>query len=121
MKFQPIVPMIWTNELQETIDFYVNNLGFECGNYNEEWGWAALHKDAAELMIAKPNAHTPFDKPTYTGTFYIKTDNVNELWEKLKDKVKIVYPLEEFEWQMREFAIYDNNGYTIQFGEDISE
>jgi len=121
MKFQPIVPMIWTNELQETIDFYVSNLGFVCDNYNEEWGWAVIHKDSCELMIAKPNENTPFDKPTFTGTFYIKTDNINKLWEKLKDKVKIVYPLEEFEWQIREFAIYDNNGYTIQFGQDISE
>jgi len=110
MKFQPIIPMIYSNELQETIDFYVNNLGFVCGNYSEEWGWEALHKDSAELMIAKPNEHTSFDKPAFTGTFYIKTDSVDELWEKLKDKVKIVYPLESFEWGMREFAIQDNNG-----------
>lgn len=121
MKFQPIVPMIWTNELKETVDFYVGNLGFVCGEFNKEWGWTSLHKDAAELMIAKPNEHTPFDKPNFTGTFYIRVDNVTELWEKLKDKVKIVYPLEEFEWQMLEFAIYDNNGYMIQFGQDISE
>ena len=40
--------------------------------------------------------------------------------EAVKDKAKIVYPLEDFEWQMREFAIYDNNGYMLQFGQDIS-
>ncbi len=38
MKFQPIVPMIWTKELNETVDFYCDVLGFTCGNYNEDWG-----------------------------------------------------------------------------------
>lgn len=58
MKFHPIVPMIWTKELQATIDFYCDVLGFTCGNYSEEWGWAAIHKDECELMVARPNEHT---------------------------------------------------------------
>ena len=39
---------------------------------------------------------------------------------KVKEKVKVVYPIENFEWEMREFAIYDNNGYMLQFGQDIT-
>ena len=121
MKFQPIVPMIWTEQLQETIDFYCNVLGFTCGEQNDEWGWASLFKDDCELMLAKPNQHSPFEKPVFTGTFYIKTDEVEILWNQLKDKSKIVYELETFDWGMREFAIYDNNGYMLQFGQDITE
>ncbi|MFM7018179.1 VOC family protein [Flavobacterium sp.] len=119
MKFQPIVPMIWTKELNETVDFYCNVLGFICGNYNENWGWAAIHKDDCEIMIAKPNVHTPFDRPYFSGTFYIKTDDVDALWNQIKDSVKIAYEIEDFDWDMREFAIYDNNNYMIQFGQDI--
>ena len=121
MKFQPITPMLWTEQLQDTIDFYCNFLGFTCGEYNEEWGWASLFRDECELMLAKPNMHTPFDKPTFTGTFYIKVDDVEALWGQLKHNVKIVYDLETFDWGMREFAIYDNNGYMLQFGQDITE
>ena len=121
MKFDPIVPMIWTKELQKTIDFYCNILGFTCGNQSKEWGWAAIHKDQCEIMIAKPNAHTPFEKPYFSGTFYIKTDDVESLWNELKGKVKIAYDLEDFDWGMREFAIYDNNYYMIQFGQDLWE
>lgn len=119
MKLQPIVPMIWTSELQETIDFYCNILGFTCGNKNDDWGWATIHRDQCELMIAIPNEHTPFEKPSFTGTFYIKTDDVDGLWNEIKSKVKVVYDIEEFEWGMREFAIYDNNNYMIQFGQDL--
>jgi hypothetical protein len=36
-----------------------------------------------------------------------------------KDKARICYELEEFEYGMREFAVYDNNGYLLQFGEPV--
>ncbi|MFN8325909.1 MAG: bleomycin resistance family protein [Flavobacteriaceae bacterium] len=119
MKYQPIVPMIWTSKLNETIDFYVQNLNFICGEFNDEWGWATLHNNDCELMIAKPNEHTSFDKPIFTGSFYIRVDDVDYLWNEIKDKVKVCYPLEIFDWGMKEFAIYDNNDYLIQFGQNI--
>ncbi|ESU29538.1 lactoylglutathione lyase-like lyase [Flavobacterium limnosediminis JC2902] len=118
-KFKSIRPILSTNELNETIAFYVNVLGFTCAEYNEDWGWAALHKDDAEIMLAKPNEHVSFEKPTFTGSFYINVVNVDELWEALRDKCNICYEIETFEWGMREFAVYDNNGYLLQFGEEI--
>ena len=45
--------------------------------------------------------------------------NVDLFWERIKDNVKICYPIENFEYGMREFGIYDNNGYLLQFGEEI--
>ncbi|MGK4567868.1 VOC family protein [Flavobacterium sp. 3HN19-14] len=119
MKFSPIVPIIYTTELHETINFYTNTLGFTCNEINEEWGWASLQKGECEIMVTKPNEHIPFEKPQFTGSFYIKTEKVDELWEHLKDTAKICYELETFDWGMREFAIYDNNGYMIQFGEEL--
>ena len=119
MKFQPIVPMIWTKELQKTVYFYCDILGFTCGTQSDEWGWAAVFKDECEIMIAEPNEHTPFERPYFSGTFYIKTDDVDALWNDLKGKVKVAYDIEDFDWGMREFAIYDNNSYMIQFGQDL--
>lgn len=86
-----------------------------------EWGWASVIIDNIELMFSLPNDHTPFDKPTFTGSFYFKTDQVDELWSNFKDKTKIAYSLENFEYGMREFAIHDNNGYLLQFGQEINE
>ncbi len=39
----------------------------------------------------------------------------------LKGKSKICYSIENFEYGMREFAIYDNNDYVLQFGQEIKE
>ncbi len=112
-------PMLWTDDLEGTVDFYVNVLGFECAELNRDWGWASLNIDRVGLMIAKPNAHEPFEKAVFTGSFYFNTDGVDSIWEKLKDKVKVGYGIEDFEYGMREFAVYDNNGYLLQFGQEI--
>lgn len=119
MKFNALRPMLWTNKLQETVDFYTKTLGFTCAEFNKDWGWASLYKDEVEIMLALPNEHMSFEKPVFTGSFYIDTNKVDDLWNDLKDKAKVCYPLENFEHGMREFAIYDNNGYILQFGEEI--
>jgi uncharacterized glyoxalase superfamily protein PhnB len=92
-------------------------LRFECINRVE--GWASLKKDDTELMLSLPNAHEPFDKIQFTGSFYFRIDNVDQFWEQIRDKATLVYPLENFEHGMREFAIRDNNGYILQFGQEI--
>jgi catechol 2,3-dioxygenase-like lactoylglutathione lyase family enzyme len=120
MKFISLRPMIWTEDFQETIEFYSGQLGFTCQERNDDWGWASLQRDDVEIMIAKPNEHAGFERPNFTGSFYIRTDNVDGLWEEFKDRHRLVYEIENFEWNMREFAIYDNNGYIIQFGQEIN-
>ena len=119
MKLTILKPMMWTEDLQGTIDFYVDVLGFTCAENNDDWGWASLFADDVWIMLANPNEHTPYDKIGFTGTFYFTTDDVDAMWAKVKDKAKICYGIEAFEWGMREFAIYDNNGYMLQFGQEI--
>lgn len=87
--------------------------------YESGWGWASLQLDSTEIMLAVPPAEVPFEKPVFTGSIYFKTNNVDELWEKLRTKTKVCYELENFDYGMREFAIYDNNGYLLQFGQEI--
>jgi uncharacterized glyoxalase superfamily protein PhnB len=117
MKLHSLVPMLWTNDLDQTVEFYRQMLGFECVNRME--AWALLKKDTIELMLSLPNAHEAFDKIQFTGSFYFRPDDVSQLWQQLKNKATVVYPLEDFEYGMREFAIRDNNGYILQFGQEI--
>lgn len=73
------------------------------------------------MMFAAPNEHTPFDHCSFTGSLYFNTINANDLWQQLRDKTKVCYSIEDFEYGMREFAIFDNNGYLLQFGENIND
>lgn len=118
-RYLAIKPMLYTEQIKETITFYTDVLGFTCIAFDEERGWASLTKDHVELMLATPNRHLPFNKPVFTGSFYINTDDASVLWEKLKDKCKVCYPIEDFDYGMREFAVYDNNDYLIQFGQQL--
>ena len=121
MKLTNLRPMLWTEDLTGSVDFYTSVLGFTANEFNEDWGWASLSKDDVSLMLSRPNEHTPYDKIGFTGTFYFSTDAVDALWDELKDKAPVCYGVENFFYGMREFAVYDNNGYLLQFGQEIAK
>lgn len=109
IRFRSPVPMLRTPDLPGSIAFYVDALGF------------ALHarSDDVELMLAVPNAHATPDAPALTGSLYFHLDDaasVDALWTSLQGKVRACYPPETFGYGMREFGIYDGNGYLLQFG-----
>ena len=119
MHLTSLTPMLEVTDMDGTIAFYHDVLDFACANRME--GWAVLLNDDVEIMISLPNAHTPFDKPRFTGSLYMKLDDVDALWRQVKDRATVVYPLENFHYGMREFAIRDNNGYCLQFGSEIKD
>lgn len=119
MKLLGLAPMLWTKHLNLTVGFYTNVLKFKCDDLNEEIGWASLSRDNIQIMLAVPRSHPDFSTPKFTGSVYIHTDDIDKLWNELKDKVEVVYPIDNFEHGMREFAVYDNNRYTLQFGQEI--
>jgi uncharacterized glyoxalase superfamily protein PhnB len=104
---------------ERTIEFYTRRLGFTCEGRSDADGWASLRRDAVWLMVATPNAHRPFDTPAFTGSLYFNVDDAGALWDAVKDHVRVCYPIEDFHYGMREFAVYDNNGYLLQFGQPL--
>jgi len=101
--------------------YYTTTLGFEL--LNEMEGWAAIARNGVELMfslpIDRPDPASKFTKPTLTGSLYFRTDDIDTLWLDLKEKANILYPIADFDYGMREFAILDINGYVLQFGQEI--
>lgn len=119
MTFQAVKPMLRTWDIPATIAFYTDVLGFACIEYNPNWGWANLVRDRVELMLSAPNEHEGDREPCFTGSLYILCDEVDGLFSAIQDRVKVCYPVEDFEYGMREFGIYDNNGYLLQFGRPL--
>lgn len=123
MRLKTLRPMIYTKQVNETITFYETVLGFKCAARNDGWGWAALQRDEVEIMISTPLGESPekFEKPVFSGSFYIDVENVDEIFDSVKDKAKLCYGIANYKHGMREFAIYDNNEYIIQFGQEINQ
>ncbi|MCD9189079.1 MAG: VOC family protein [Pyrinomonadaceae bacterium] len=121
MKIKRITPMLLTKKLQETSDFYEKFLGFRCrGKYPQDAPcWMSLWNGENEIAFYLSNENPEFENPVFSGTIYFEVENVDELWEKLKDKVEIVYELKNFDYGMREFGIKDCNGYILNLGQNI--
>jgi catechol 2,3-dioxygenase-like lactoylglutathione lyase family enzyme len=122
-------PVLWTKNLQQTIEFYTVVLGFSArSNFPD---FVALCQGDAEIMFVVPkndredcgpgNKEEFFPQPRLTGSIYIFMENVDAFWETIKDKVTVAAPIANREYQMRDFSIRDNNGYELVFGEDISQ
>lgn len=114
-----LTPMLESHDMPATLTFYTEILNFTCVAKSDDLSWLTLSKDGIEMMFCAPNQHRNIPKPIMSGSLYINTNEVAALWENLKDQCNICYPLEDFDYGMREFAIYDNNGYLLQFGQDL--
>jgi hypothetical protein len=77
-------------------------------------------QDEPEDCKEPNNKQDFFPKPMLTGSIFIVTQDVDKLWESVKDKATIKTSIENREYFMRDFSILDNNGYELVFGEDIS-
>ena len=119
MKIQALTPMLRTWDIEASVAFYTAILGFECDGQTRNW--ASLRRDRAELMLSSPNDHEGDSAPAFTGSLYFRVDEVDDYWSMVKDRVKLCYPIETFDYGMREFGVYDNNGYLLQFGQPTSD
>ncbi|MBT8273919.1 MAG: bleomycin resistance family protein [Bacteroidia bacterium] len=120
MVLKDLIPILETNNMDETIKYYESVLGFKCiGRMNNDW--ARLERDKISLMFSGRYNENDHPNTFMTGGLYIYTDTIDLLWTELKENVKVCYPIETFEYGIREFAIYDCNDYLLQFGQDLSE
>ena len=119
MKVDSLTPMLRTWDLAGTIEFYTRVLGFECDGHEPGGGWASLRHGTVSVMFSSPNEHEGDVAPAFTGSLYLRVSEVDSIWARLKDHARVCYPIENFAYGMREFAVYDNNGYLLQFGEGI--
>jgi uncharacterized glyoxalase superfamily protein PhnB len=118
MRFTALTPALYTRDIRGSVEFYVNALGFTRQGA-DGGGLAFVRRDEVEIMFAWPNSHIPLEAPILTGALYLRCDDVNAAWEQMKDAARVCYPIEDFDYGMREFAVFDNNGYLLQFGQEI--
>lgn len=128
MNFTRLTVTLETTDLPATLRFYTEVLGFTCQSVYpnaEEPCWANLRAGAAEIMYCLRNEQRAefkaAEKPLLTGSLYFNVADVEALWQQLKDRATVEYPLETFDYGMREFGIRDCNGYLLQFGQEVAD
>lgn len=128
VKLHKLTPILWTKNLQETISFYEEVLGFKAqSNFPN---FVSLTRDEVELMFVVPQPD-PENCDVYpgafppqtrmTGSIFIYMQYVDNLWEQVKDKAQVKTQISNRAYYMRDFSILDNNGYELVFGQDIPQ
>lgn len=120
MAFNYLIPMLEVEDMDESISFYETILDFKCVG-RDEMSWAIMQKDDVQIMFSARFNKEEFPNTILTGSLYIYTDDIDVIWQILKNKVVVCYPIENFAYGMREFAIFDCNGYRIQFGQELEK
>ncbi|HUR30251.1 MAG TPA: VOC family protein [Saprospiraceae bacterium] len=129
MKLYKLSPILWTKDLQGTISFYENVLGFKGQSHFPNF--VSLLRQDVEIMFIVPqdepqDCKDPKDKEAFfpkamlTGSLFITIDEVDKFWKLVKNNATIKSTLADREYLMRDFSIFDNNGYELVFGQDIS-
>lgn len=120
-QFKLVTPMLETTDLQRTVDFYVDVLGFDIETLvpDDEPNFCILDRDGVSISFFVDVART--EPQQFTGRLYIDVAGVPELYERVRNRANVRWGPEVFAYGRREFAIYDCNGYTLTFSERTSD
>jgi uncharacterized glyoxalase superfamily protein PhnB len=125
-----LTPNLMVEDVNRTIAFYTEVLGFETVATVPEAGqldWAWMQRDDVQVMFqarASLDEEIPALKDVPIGasqTFYIEVTGVQELYAQLTDKVEIVADLHTTFYGTSEFAFRDLNGYILSFSEAVQQ
>src|SRR5262245_34299584 len=121
---RPMQTMLQVNDLDETMGFYTSMLGF---TVDGTWGpdpdgpptWCSINYGPAALMFVTGVEPDP-DGPKVTGSLYFYPEDVDRYFEALVERgaSTLTAPVDR-EYNMREFAMEDPNGYLLMFGQPI--
>lgn len=127
-QLRSIAPLFVVADVEESAEYYREKLGFD---YDGFWGYppclASVLRDGIEIMLKKGgdrrNAAPALrrrPRPGLSWDAYISVNDLDALYAELKSrKARIVRKPEMTEYDTREFAVEDCNGYIICFGQNV--
>jgi uncharacterized glyoxalase superfamily protein PhnB len=113
--------MIHVPDVRAAVDWY-ESIGFlliNTGDDDGEMVWAELSYGHGRIMFSAGG--WPSAQNRREVDLYVHTENVDELFQRLKCQVEIREELHNTFYGMREFIIRDLNGFWITFGEPAGD
>ena len=115
-----VVPMIHVPDVRATVDWY-KAIGFDVietyDDGRDGLSFAILAFGRGEVMFN--SGGTSSNSRRREVDLYATVENVDDLFERIKDRVEIVEPLNDRFYGMREFIIRDINRFWITFGQQL--
>jgi catechol 2,3-dioxygenase-like lactoylglutathione lyase family enzyme len=115
-QIHPKLPM---RDKNATKDYYLNKLGFKEYGQADYDGYLMIEKDEIQIHFFEFKDLDP--KENY-GQVYIRTNNIDELYQSLLDNKIRIHPngpLQLKPWGQKEFSLLDPDKNLLTFGESI--
>ena len=116
MIFKNSVPIFYSEDINRSIDYYMQVLCFEHHwKYDDPPTFGGVSKDLVEIFFCKGGQGSP---GTWMSVF---VDNVDEYHETIKSKGAVIRSApEDMEWGIREMLVQDPDKHILRFGHSIS-
>jgi predicted enzyme related to lactoylglutathione lyase len=117
-------PVLLVSDIQRSVEFWRDRLGFECEVYGAPPNFASASRDDAVVLFAlcaDPAAIVPnwkiVDK---TWNVYIRVDDADAIYAELQERgAPIDYTIYDAPHGFREFGTQDPDGHDIAFGQPL--
>jgi uncharacterized glyoxalase superfamily protein PhnB len=124
MKYKNAVPVVATDDVRATVDYYSRVLGFsEHFIFGDPPVYAGIERDGVLLYIARDDkmAATLKNSDLHPDIF-LWVQNVDTVFEEHKRRgAKIIEEIADRPWDARQYVIEDPNGYRLKIAEPIDE
>jgi len=119
-----VSPVLLVADLQRSVDYFTDQLGFECHVFGEPPNFATAARDAAVILIAlsdQPERLVPHwqivDK---MWDAYIRVDDADAIYAEVQARgAGIDYTIYDAPHGFREFGVQDPDGHDIAFGQQL--
>ena len=123
MKILSAVPVLEVADVESSIDWYRDMLGFSANPFPEAppFQFAILEHGETELMLQCGASRTPRESQPYRWNVYLRLagGQLRELFTRLSDRSVVSRRLERMFYGLAEFEITDPDGYVICLSEEL--
>ena len=124
-KVRELIPLIWVKDIEATVSFYRDRLGFQMAASWEEDGklnWCRMERDGAALMFQKPHhGHINLDARPRGVILYFICDDAEAMYTDLMARGLTPKPPTTVSYGMRQVTVFDPNGYEVCFESQVTE
>ena len=126
MSFKSCIANLGVEDVDKTIEFYREKLGFQIVMTVPEEGaslWGMVKRDDVTIMFQRLGSMKEeykdiiVDKLDSAITFYIDVEDIQNLYDEIIINVPVYVDIHDTFYGAREFAIKDINGYRLVFAE----
>lgn len=122
MSITGVIPQIRTTDLATTVRFYTETLGLDLEfEYDDFYAGVRAADHVVHLkLVDNPDPSIPVVHDEDHFHLYLVTSDAAGKAQDLTAKgVEIVKPVHDTPWKTREFAVRDDQGHRIYFGQSL--